>query len=295
MSCNPVLPGWHADPELHLFAGRYWIYPTVSDEYHKQTYFEAWTSSDLTNWRCTGRILDFADIAWSTNRAAWAPSCIERDGRYFFYYSAGDGAGLGVAVAEKPDGPFRDALGKPFIAESPFGAQPIDANAFIDDDGQAYLYFGGLARAIVVKLARDMISLDGDFQEITPENYVEGPFLFKRPNARHENEYYLMWSEGGWGDSSYGVAYGRAVSPLGPFPRIAAVLASDPRIGNGAGHNSVLRLPETDQWIIAYHRRPPEETHGNHRVVCLDRMSFDENDNIEPIILTVEGVAAHPL
>ena len=249
-SGNPIFPGWYADPEMHIFQGRYYLYPTWSDKYENQTFFEVWSSSDLTDWRKEGRILDFADVPWSTNRAAWAPSAIERNGRYYFYFSAGDGAGLGVAVADHPAGPFRDALGKPLVATYPHGAQPIDAHAFLDDDGQAYLYFGGWSHAVVVKLREDMISLDGDFVEITPENYVEGPFMLKRNGV-----YYFMWSEGGWGDSSYAVAYAKSSSPFGPFTRAGVVLQSDPTIGNGAGHHSAVQYPGTDDWYMVYHRR----------------------------------------
>ncbi len=290
LSGNPIFPGWYADPELHLFAGRYYLYPTYSAEYDQQTFFEAWSSSDLTDWRCEGRILDFADVPWSTNRAAWAPSAIERNGRYFFYFSAGDGAGLGVAVAEHPAGPFRDALGRPLVGHYPHGAQPIDAHAFLDDDGQAYLYFGGWRHAVVVRLNEDMISLGGDFQEITPEGYVEGPFMLKRRGV-----YYFMWSEGGWTDSSYAVAYARSDLPLGPFTRVGRVLENNPAVGLGAGHHSALCYPGTDDWYIAYHRRPLAETNGHHRVVCIDRMYFDDAGDILPVVLTHEGVPARPL
>lgn len=290
MSGNPIFPGWYADPELHIFAGRYYLYPTYSADYDQQTFFEAWSSSDLTDWRSEGRILDFADVPWSTNRAAWAPSAIERGGRYFFYFSAGDGAGLGVAVADGPAGPFRDALGRPLVGHYPHGAQPIDAHAFLDDDGQAYLYFGGWRHAVVVRLNEDMVSLGGDFREITPEGYVEGPFMLKRRGV-----YYFMWSEGGWTDSSYAVAYAEASSPLGPFTRVGRVLENNPAVGLGAGHHSALCYPGTDDWYIAYHRRPLAETNGHHRVVCIDRMYFDGAGDILPVVLTHEGVPARPL
>ena len=249
LSGNPIFPGWYADPELHIFAGRYYLYPTYSAEYEKQTFFEAWSSSDLTDWRSEGRILDFADVPWSTNRAAWAPSAIERGGRYYFYFSAGDGAGLGVAVAEHPAGPFRDALGRPLVGHYPHGAQPIDAHAFLDDDGQAYLYFGGWRHAVVVRLNEDMVSLDGDFQEITPEGYVEGPFMLKRRGV-----YYFMWSEGGWTDSSYAVAYAKAilaarpVLPRGPRP------GEQPRRRPGRGTPLGPVLPRHGRLV---HRLPP--------------------------------------
>ena len=229
-------------------------------------------------------------MPWSTNRAAWALSAIERGRRYYFYLSAGDGAGLGIAVADHPAGPFRDALGRPLVAHYLHGAQPIDAHAFLDDDGQAYLYFGGWSHAVVVRLGEDMVSQGGDFLEITPENYVEGPFLLKRRGVC-----YFMWSEGGWADSSYAVAYAKVSSPLGPFARVGRVLENNPAVGLGAGHHSALCCPGTDDWYIACHRRPLSETNGHHRVVCLNRMYFDGAGDIMPVVLTHEGVPARPL
>ena len=290
MSGNPVFPGWYADPELHLFRGRYYIYPTTSAAYEEQTYFEVFSSSDLTDWTAHGKVLDFADVPWSTNRAAWAPSVAERDGKFYMYFSAGDGAGIGVAVADNPEGPFRDALGHALISEYHHGAQPIDAHAFVDDDGQAYLYYGGWKHAVVVRLGSDMISTEGEFLEITPENYVEGPFMMKRNGG-----YVFMWSEGGWTDSSYGVAYALANSPLGPFERVGAILGTDPEVAKGAGHHSVLTIPGTDEHYICYHRRPLEETHANHRVTCIDRLIFEEDGTIRPVKLTFDGVPVRPI
>ena len=309
-SGNPVLPGWRADPELHLFDApdpadgrrRYYLYPTFSAPYEEQTFFEAWSSPDLVTWRNEGRILDFADVPWSTNRAAWAPSMLHHGGRYFFYFSAGDGAGLGVAVSDSPIGPFADALGHPLVAEYHRGAQPIDAHAFTDDDGRAYLYWGGWGHALVAELGEDRTSLVGEIHEITPPHYVEGPFMLKRRGSRDVNpggEYVFMWSEGGWGDDTYAVAYGRADTPFGPFPREGVVLKGDPPgpgcVGKSAGHHSVLRLPgDEERYVVAYHRRPPEETSAHHRVVCLDRLEFAPDGRILPVTITREGVAGCP-
>lgn len=289
MSGNPLFSGWYADPELHLFEGKYFIYPTYSDAYEKQTFFEVFSSDDLTNWKKEGKILDFADVPWSTNRAAWAPAVIEKNGTYYFYFSAGDGAGIGVATSKSPAGPFKDALGKPLIKEYHHGAQPIDAMAFTDDDGQSYLYYGGWKHAVVVKLGDDMISTVGDFIEITPENYVEGSFMLKK-----DGKYYFMWSEGGWGNSSYGVAYAIGDNPLGPFVRKGKILETDEKVGKGAGHHSVLKLPRSEDYVICYHRRPLEETHANHRVTCIDKLIFEEDGSIRPVKLTFEGVKAWP-
>lgn len=142
-SGNPLFDGWYADPEIHWFAGRYYIYPTTSRNHQDQAFFECWSSVDLSDWQNEGVILDFKDVPWSTNYAAWAPSCAEKNGKYFLYFSAGDGAGIGVAVADSPAEPFHDAIGRPLVGYYPHGAQPIDAHCFVDDDGRAYLYFGG--------------------------------------------------------------------------------------------------------------------------------------------------------
>lgn len=286
-SRNPILPGWYADPEIHFFAGKYWLYPTWSAPYEEQTFYEAWSSEDLTDWKNEGRILDFADVPWSTNRAAWAPSCAEKDGKYYLYFSAGDGAGLGVAVADQPGGPFVDALGKPLVVEYHHGAQPIDAHAFIDDDGQGYLYWGGWRHAVMAKLGADMISIEGEIVEVTPENYVEGPFMIRRNGT-----YYFMWSEGNWTDETYKVAYARSDSPWGPFVREGVILKNVPGVANGAGHHSVVQVPGEDKWVIAYHRRPLDAATPHQRVVALEWMTFDEDGAIETVVLTNEGIWA---
>ena len=289
-SNNPIFGGWYADPEAHVYDGRYYVYPTYSAPYEKQTFMEAFSSSDLVNWHREGHVLELGDIPWSTNRAAWAPSVILRDGTYFFYFGAGDGAGIGVATSKRPAGPFKDALGKPLIKDVINGAEPIDQMAFLDDDGQAYLYYGGWGHANVVRLAKDMIHTEGEFKEITPEHYVEGPYMLKRKGT-----YYFMWSEGGWGNDTYGVAYAKAKSPLGPFVRAGKILGGDPLIGKSAGHNSVFKVPGTEEYYIAYHRRPLSETGANSRQVCLDRLFFDKDGDILPVKITNEGVPARPL
>jgi hypothetical protein len=104
-----------------------------------------------------------------------------------------------------------------------------------------------------------------------------------------------MWSEGGWTGPSYAVAYAMADSPLGPFKRIGKVLVQDPAIATGAGHHSVLQVPGTDEWYIIYHRRPKGRKGANDRVVCIDKMEFDEQGLIKPVKITVDGVEPRPL
>jgi beta-xylosidase len=111
------------------------------------------------------------------------------------YFSAGDGAGIGVAKSTtgRPEGPYADVLGKPLVPTTVFGAEPIDAQVFIDDDERVWLYFGGWSHAVVVELESDMVSLKGEYLEITPKGYVEGPWMMKS-----EGVYYFMFSVGGY-------------------------------------------------------------------------------------------------
>ena len=283
---NPILPGWYADPEIHVFEDRFWIYPTTSIEFAEQTYFEAFSSPDLVNWSNEGRILDLDDIPWSTQFAAWAPSVGFANGIYYCYFSAGDGAGIGVATGTSPRGPFRDALGIPLVGRYPHGAQPIDAHCFQDNDGRNYLYFGGHGQCVVARLTPTMRAFNTDFRCITPrKEYVEGPFCIKRNGL-----YYLMWSEGGWGDSTYCAAYGISESPWGPFEYQGPILQNDESVARAAGHHSVLQLPHSDDWVICYHRRPLEETNHNHRVTCLEPLHFNTDGTIQPVRLSHVGV-----
>lgn len=296
---NPVFPGWYADPEIRRFDGRYWIYPTTSAKYDEQLHFDAFSSTDLATWTKHPNVLVSKAVPWA-RRAMWAPSVIEKDGKYYFFFGANDiqsdaeTGGIGVAVSESPSGPFVDLLGKPLIDAFHNKAQPIDQFVFRDTDGTFYIFYGGWRHCNVAKLKPDFTGFepfaDGTtFKEVTPDKYVEGPFMFVRNGI-----YYFMWSEGGWTGPDYSVAYAMADSPLGPFRRIGKVLQQDPAIATGAGHHSVLTLPGDAGHVIVYHRRPLGETDGNHRVVCIDRMEFETDGRIKPVKITFEGVAAAP-
>lgn len=298
-SGNPIISGWYADPEATVFGKRYWIYPTFSAPYDEQLHFDAFSSPDLVQWTKHPRILDNREVSWA-RRAMWAPAAVERHGRYYLFFGAndvheGEIGGIGVAVADRPEGPFKDLLGKPLINQIVHGAQPIDQFVFRDKDGQDYLLYGGWSHCNVARLKPDFTGLqafpDGtQFKEITPEHYVEGPCMFIRGG-----KYYFMWSEGGWTGPNYFVAYAISDSVLGPFQRIGKVLQQDATIATGAGHHSVINVPGTDEWYITYHRRPLNEKDANHRVTCIERMQFDEQGKILPVKITNEGVAARPL
>ncbi|MEO8764132.1 MAG: glycoside hydrolase family 43 protein [Ginsengibacter sp.] len=299
-SGNPIIKGWYADPEAAIFNDQYWIYPTYSDKYEKQVFFDAFSSPDLVNWSIHKSIMDTARVNWA-KRALWAPAVVWKDKKYYFFFSANDiqnnneRGGIGVAVADKPEGPFKDYLGKPLIDKFYNGAQPIDQFVFHDKDGQYYIIYGGWQHCNIARLKDDFTGLvpfaDGTlFKEITPDHYVEGPMMFLR-----NGKYYFMWSEGGWTGPDYSVAYAVANSPFGPFQRVGKILQQDTAIATGAGHHSIFHNAAKDLWYIVYHRRPKGETEANHRVTCIEQMFFDDKGLILPVKLSFEGVPAQKL
>jgi len=301
-SGNPVLEGWYADPEAHVFDGKYWIYPTYSAPYNEQLFLDAFSSTDLVTWTKHPRVLDRVNVKWAT-RAMWAPSIILRDGWYYLFFGANDIqndqqiGGIGVARSRKPEGPFEDYLGKPLVDRFHNGAQPIDQNVFRDRDGTFYLIYGGWRHCNIARLNADFTGFvpfaDGTtFKEITPAGYVEGSYMLLK-----DGKYYFMWSEGGWTGPNYAVAYAVGTSPFGPFERAGKILQQDPAVATGAGHHSVLRAPKSGKYYIVYHRRPLGETDRNHRVVCIDELKFAEDGKgaILPVVITKDGVARDPV
>ena len=289
---NPILPGFHPDPTICRDGDTYYL-ATSSFEYFPGV--PVYSSKDLVHWEKHTHVLDVKDISWA-GYAIWAPSITKKGDKYYLFFGANDiqnnkqPGGIGVAVSDRPEGPYKDLLGKPLVGQFYNDAQPIDQFAFRDTDGQYYLIYGGWRHCNIGKLKEDFTGFipfpDGTlFKSITPEKYVEGPFMLVR-----KGKYYLMWSEGGWTGPDYSVAYAIGDSPFGPFKRIGKILQQDPAIATGAGHHSVINIPGTDDWYIVYHRRPLTTADGNHRETCIDRMYFDEKGLILPVKITTEGV-----
>ncbi len=322
--------GWYADPEVHVYDGQYWVYPTssltvgdaqagdfahglsaeqrqlrtrrvVHADYLLQTSLDAFSSPDLVHWTKHAQVLSVRDVAWAAY-AVWAPSAIKLNGKYYLFFAANDiqktdtfAGGIGVAVSDAPAGPFKDVLGKPLIGKFYNGAQPIDPMVFQDDDGAVYLYYGGQGHCNVARLSPDLTRVEplqdgSQYREITPASYVEGPFMLKRKGV-----YYFMWSEGDWGGPDYGVAYAKSASPTGPFERAGKILTTDPAVAKGPGHHSVVQVPGTDEWYIVYHRHPLGTTGGSQRVMAVDRMRFDAAGEIVPVRMTLVGPGARML
>ena len=308
---NPIVDGWYADPEGIVFGNKYWIFPTFSDKYQDQVFLDAFSSKDLVHWEKHNRVLDTSVIKWA-KQAMWAPSIIEKNQRYYLFFSANDlqrpggpywdekdlynhYGGIGVAVADSPQGPYEDHLGVPLINEFHNDAQPIDQFVYKDVDGTYYMFYGGWRHCNIAMLNDDFtgfVPWSGNklFKEITPEGYVEGPFVFRRKNS-----YYFMWSEGSWGNDTYKVAYAMADKVTGPYKRIGTILESDKNIATGAGHNSVINTPNTDQWYMVYHRRPIANKGRDHRVICVDKLEFNQDGTIKQVKMTFGGVKSNNL
>jgi len=274
---KPILDGFTADPAIRVFGDTYYVYPTSDKPNWQTTDFSVWSSKNLVDWKKEGMVLDVTkDLKWA-NIKAWAPDCIERNGKFYFYFCA-DGK-IGVGVADKPTGPFVDALGEPLVQKSDkVKAYPIDPYPFLDDDGQAYLYFGN-GTPTVFKLKPDMISFDGDPATIRLKEFREGIVVFKR-----HGKYYFMWSVDDARSDDYRVAYGISDSPYGPVnsPTNFIVLRQHGLV-KGTGHHSVVNVPGTDRWYVAYHRHAIPNGSGYQRETCLVRMEFNPDGTIKPM------------
>lgn len=305
---NPVLPGFHADPEI-LYSDKtkkYYIYSTTDGVpgWGGWQYY-CYSSKNLRKWKNEGVVLDAksSQVAWA-NGNLWAPAAVEvrqEDGsyKYFLYYSANpnedDGKKIGVAIADSPTGPFVD-FGKPIVGKSPVGSgQQIDVDVFIDPvSGKPYLYWGNGYMA-GAELERSMTAIkENTVRVMTPKGgslddyaYREAPYVFYRGGL-----YYFMWSVDDTGSANYHVAYGTSRSPLGPIEvaKEPVVLRQDPKYEiYGTAHNSVIQKPGTDEWYIVYHRINKDYINnepGMHREVCIDRMEFNADGTIKRVTPT---------
>ncbi|MBQ8968134.1 MAG: family 43 glycosylhydrolase [Bacteroidaceae bacterium] len=319
-SGNPILPEFHADPEVMYShqTGKFYIYSTTDGAAGwGGYYFTVFSSDDLTNWHHEGIMLDLGtqQVPWASGNA-WAPCIEERrqpDGtyKYYFYYSGHDTKrnrkSIGVAVSDSPTGPFVDK-GEPIITDEDRprdvrGGQAIDVDVFHDPvSGKFYLYWGNGFMA-GAELNDDMLSVKQEtITHLTPRGgtlqdyqFREGAYVFYR-----EGKYYFLWSVDDTGSPNYHVAYGTSDSPLGPITvaKDPVVLIQNPELDiYGPAHNSVLQIPGRDEWYIVYHRinkdylLPEPHGPGFHRQVCIDRMEFNPDGTIRRVQPTREGVA----
>ncbi|MBQ7203368.1 MAG: family 43 glycosylhydrolase [Eubacterium sp.] len=321
---NPVLPGMYADPDIDVFEGKFWIYPTTDGTPGwGGTQFHAFSSPDMVHWTDEGVILDnkdkspglndkgvqIASSEWSDGNA-WAPTIEEKNGKYYFYYCArildsltsqyGEGMAIGVAWANSPAGPYT-ASSVPILypkmmedANFGFAGQVIDP-AIYTENGKSYILFGN-GSAAIADLNDNMVSVNrSSLQLITNLNdFRESVAVFKRGDY-----YYFHWSCDDTGSENYHINYGIATSLKGEITNYGTLLQKDVNSGILAtGHQSVIYLPQSDRCFIAYHRfYTPLSVGGNvghRRETCIDEITFEDSrggaDLLNPVTPTYEGV-----
>lgn len=296
---NPIFQG--ADPHAMFIDGALWVFPTggpggswAADR------FGAFSSRDLKTWTARGVVIRRDDIPWIKDDGApehflWAPGVATARGKWYLYYSVGPQnptpSRIGVAVAERPAGPYRDS-GRPLVTgDARFEA--IDPMVFVDPrSGTAYLYAGGSAgaRLRVWELNPDMVSIAREVTVDQPPQFTEGAFMHERAGT-----YYLSYSHGRFNGPDYSVHYATARSPVGPWTYRGAILTSDKR-HQGPGHHSFVRTP-AGQWLVVYHRweqRPGPAPFKGERQVAVDRIHYGADGAIRPVVMT-DGAAAPTL
>jgi arabinoxylan arabinofuranohydrolase len=273
---NPILPDFHADPSARVFNGRLYLYPSHdapgARNWKQMVDWHVFSSDDLKTWTDHGVAFGLKDVSWATEEA-WAPDCIERDGKYYFYFPAG--GQIGVARSDSPTGPFIDALGKPIIEKGEAGIRyMIDPNVFIDDDGQAYLYVGGARQLGVVKLKADMTTRDGPLQRVEMPGFYEGVWIHKRGDV-----YYASYPTRPEGEQSRAnvMVYSIAKSPLGPWEFKGPILDND----SLNIHGSITEFGNA--WYLFYHVAGPSNW---ERRVCVEPLSYETDGSIRPLKMT---------
>ncbi len=275
-----------ADPSAHVWNGRVYVYAsgdrTDAQEYD-MTETRCFSSDDLANWKDEGSVLKIADIPWASKHL-WAPDCALINGVYCLYFPVHNKAGapcIGVATSNSPTGPFK-AQPQPID-----GIQGIDPAVFVDDDGQAYIFWAG-AGLQGAKLKSDGLSLASPAQKISgASEFFEGPWMFKR-----EGRYYITYPAlrpggSGRGGSGQNYDYGISTSPLGPLTYKGTFSTSE--LG-GNIHGS--QLAWNGRWLCFYHDYSTSvglKKAGFKRALRVDELRFAPNGDILPLEWTTSG------
>lgn len=298
LAANPFITHMYtADPSGRVFNGRLYVYPSHDENDATKFSMVDWhvfSTDDFKTWTDHGVIFSLKQTTWA-KKEAWAPDCIERNGKYYFYYPV-DHSKIGVAVSDKPTGPFKDPLDSALIHVKSKGVvctrDFIDPCVFIDDDGQAYLYMGQLV-VNAIKLNKDMITYDGNV------HLLQGTTDFFEAIWMHKDKgtYYLSYAS-----ESGNIKYCTSNNPLGPFTYRGIILR---RMNSGTNHHSIVNFK--GKWYLFYHnsdlyfQHHPEvqqsfgwgssnSPHPYRRSICVDELHYNPDGTIQEVIPTKEGV-----
>lgn len=282
---NPlILDQFTADPTARVFEGRIYVYPShdipaspgrgranwfVMEDYH------VFSSENLVDWKDHGVILNQTQVPWLRGRQSfdmWAPDCVFKNGKYYFYFPTG--GRIGVAIADKPYGPF---VPEPNAIA---GVRGIDPGVLVDKDGSAYLFWGGISMA---KLKDNMVELDSQpqrVQNLPRPGLIEGPFPFERNGI-----YYLTFPH--VQNKTERLEYSVAKSPLGPYEWKGVIMDELPS-GCWTIHQSIVEYK--GQWYLFYHDKDLSPQFDKNRSIRAEFLSFDEDGTIRKVTPTLRGV-----
>ncbi|QNA46496.1 family 43 glycosylhydrolase [Lacibacter sediminis] len=284
-----------ADPTARVFNNKVYVFPShdilaqegkgrvgwfCMEDYH------VFSSENLADWTDHGVIVTQNKVPWvrPDSYSMWAPDCIERNGKYYFYFPTaakdtvtyGRGFTIGVAVADKPEGPY-------IPQETPIkGVRGIDPNVFIDKDGQAYLYWSA-GNIYGAKLKANMLELDSEVKtlgELPTKGLKEGPFVFERNGI-----YYMTYPH--VENKIERLEYAIGTNPLGPFKIVGAIMDESPT-GCWTNHHSIIEFKK--QWYLFYHHNDYSPKFDKARSISLDSLSFNADGTIQKVIPTLRGV-----
>jgi hypothetical protein len=291
LATNPlILDQFTADPTARVFEGRIYVYPShdilarpgmgrpgwfCMEDYH------VFSSANLTDWKDHGVIVSQTGVAWADPAACslWAPDCICKNGKYYFYFPAvakGGGFKIGVAIADRPDGPFKPEP-KPID-----GVQGIDPCVFLDQDGSAYLFYSR-RRIFVAKLKANLLELDApptELENLPAQGLLEGPFVFERNGI-----YYLTYPH--VERKTERLEYSTSGHPLGPFKPVGVILDELPS-GCWTVQHSMVEYH--GQWYLFYHDKDLSPSFDKARSIRADRLFFDDDGTIRKVVPTLRGV-----
>ena len=319
---NPIIRDqFTADPTARVFNNKVYLYPShdiLPPAGQRQDWFcmadyHAFSSENLIDWTDHGVIVSQDIVPWGnpTGYSMWAPECVYKNGKYYFYFpnapKSGRGFAIGVATSDRPEGPFK-------LEQEPIkGVSGIDPCVLVDNDGSAYIYWSGMGIR-GCKLKDNMLELDGELQEVTiprregmpemppmkvggqvmeglPDGFKEGPYAFRRGDW-----YYLTfpWVRGETGEGknpTETLAYAMSKSPLGPWDFKGIIMAEHAN-RCWTNHHSIIEYK--GQWLLFYHHNDYSPNDDKRRSACIEKLSFNADGTIKEVKPTLRGVGITP-
>lgn len=267
-----------ADPAPMVYNDTVFLYTTHDEDDAEGFKMQDWllyTSTDMVNWTDHGVVASLKSFDWvKRDNGAWAEQVVERNGKFYMYCPI-HGNGIGVLVSDSPYGPFKDPLGKPLVWQKEHW-DDIDPTVFIDEDGQAYMYWGN-PNCYYVKLNEDMISYSGDIVKLkeTPEHYQEGPWFYKR-----NGHYYLAFASTCCPE---GIGYAMSDSPTGPWKTKGYIMRPTERT---RGNHPGIMDYKGKSYVFGLNYdllKLETNTHYERRSVSVAEMHYNEDGTIQEV------------